>query len=112
MELSKTITSNPAQGPANRSGGHKAQFSDQLLEKARVNIDTALKDLESRFSGLGSAEVEARLRRYGWNEIAREKRPSPLARLWNNVKNPKDRVFEKSGGGNRREEGRPSSHRK
>ena len=53
-----------------------------------MNVDTALKDLESRLSGLSAAEVEARLKRDGLNEIAREKRPSPLMRLWDNVKNP------------------------
>jgi len=88
MDLPKTITSNPAQGPADRSGGNKSQFSDQLLEKARADAGTALNDLESRLSGLNPTEVAARLKRYGWNEIAREKRPSPLARLGNNVKNP------------------------
>ncbi len=86
--LPKTLVSNPAQSPAKLSGGTKTQFSDQLLEKARVNIDTALKDLESRLSGLSAAEVEARIKRYGFNEIGREKHPSPLMRLWDNVKNP------------------------
>ena len=89
MGLPKTIiASNPAQGQANLSGGNQAPFSDQLLEKARVNIDTALKELESRLSGLSAAEVEARIKRDGLNEIGREKRPSPLMRLWDNVKNP------------------------
>jgi Mg2+-importing ATPase len=60
----------------------------QLLEKARADFSTALKDLGSRLSGLGPAEVEARLKRYGLNAIAREKRLSPPVRLWNNVKNP------------------------
>ncbi len=70
------------------TGRNKAKASDQLLEKARTDTDTALRDLESRASGLRTAEVEARLKRHGLNEIAREKRPSPLVRLWNNVKNP------------------------
>jgi len=72
----------------NLSGGNKVKVSDQLLEKARTDADTALKDLESRLSGLSSAEVGARIKRYGLNEIAREKRQSPLTRLWDNVKNP------------------------
>ena len=72
----------------NLSGGNKVKVSDQLLEKARTDADTALKDLESRLSGLSSAEVDARIKRYGLNEIAREKRQSPLTRLWDNVKNP------------------------
>src|SRR5512147_2264980 len=88
MDLPKTIASSPTQGRANLSGGNQAPFSDQLLEKARVNVDTALKDLESRLSGLSAADVEARLKRDGLNEIGREKRPSPLMRLWDNVKNP------------------------
>jgi P-type Mg2+ transporter len=88
MDLPRTTTSNPAQGRANLSGDNQAPFSDQLLEKARVNVDTALKELESRLSGLSAAEVEARIKRDGLNEIGREKRPSPLMRLWDNVKNP------------------------
>jgi Mg2+-importing ATPase len=88
MDLPKTITLNPAQGRANLSGGNKAPFSNQLLEKARTDTNTALKDLESRLSGLSTAEVEARIKRDGLNEIAREKHPSPLMRLWDNVKNP------------------------
>ncbi len=88
MKIPSITTSNPAQGLANLSGGNKAQFSDQLLEKARTDTDTALKDLESRLSGLSAPEVEARLKRDGLNEIAREKRTSPLMRLWDNVKNP------------------------
>ena len=88
MDLPKTTTAKPAQGAANLSGGNKAPFSDQLLEKARVDVDTTLKELESRLSGLNAAEVESRLKRDGLNEIGREKRPSPLMRLWDNVKNP------------------------
>src|SRR5512135_769395 len=88
MGLPKAATSNLAQGPANLSGGNKAPSSDQLLTKARTDTDTALKDLESRLSGLTAAEVEARIKRDGLNEIAREKRQSPLMRLWDNVRNP------------------------
>src|SRR5512135_605598 len=88
MSLSKTAIANLAQGSTNPSSGNRAPFSDQLLEKARVNVDTALKELESRLSGLCAAEVEARIKRDGLNEIAREKRQSPLMRLWDNVKNP------------------------
>jgi Mg2+-importing ATPase len=88
MELSETTTSKPVQGRCNLSGGNQAPFSDRLLEQARVNVDMALKVLESRLSGLSAAEVEARIKRDGLNQIGREKRPSPLMRLWDNVKNP------------------------
>src|SRR5512139_2626345 len=88
MDLPKATISKPAPGQANLSGGSQAPFSDQLLEKARVDVDAALKELESRLTGLSVAEVEVRIKRDGLNEIGREKRPSPLMRLWDNVKNP------------------------
>jgi Mg2+-importing ATPase len=37
---------------------------------------------------LSVAEANGRIKRYGLNEIAREKRQSPLMRLLDNVKNP------------------------
>jgi Mg2+-importing ATPase len=37
---------------------------------------------------LSVAEANARVKRYGFNEIAREKPQSPLMRLLDNVKNP------------------------
>jgi Mg2+-importing ATPase len=70
------------------AGRSKVNISDQLLAIAHTDTGTVLKDLESRLSGLSAAEVEARSKRYGLNEIAREKRRSPLMRLWDNVKNP------------------------
>jgi len=88
MGIPKTIASKPAVGATSRSAVNQAPFSDQLLEKARVDVETALKELESRLTGLSAADVEARLKRDGLNEIAREKRTSPLMRLWDNVKNP------------------------
>src|SRR5512138_2227199 len=88
MRLPKTTPSNPAQVPATLSGGKGAQFSDQLLEKARADNDTVLKELASRLSGLSTAEAASRLKQVGPNEIAREKRQSALKRLLDNVKNP------------------------
>jgi Mg2+-importing ATPase len=72
----------------NLAGKNNTKVPDQLLEKSRTDADTALKELESRVSGLTAEEAEARLNRYGLNEISREKRQSALMRLWNNVKNP------------------------
>jgi Mg2+-importing ATPase len=60
----------------------------QLLDMARVNSDAILTELDSRLNGLSTLEAESRLKRYGRNEIAREKRQSPLMRLLDNVKNP------------------------
>jgi len=77
-------------GPSTAKGGGRtgAGISAQLLAKARAEADTLLKDLASRWEGLDQAEADARLKQVGPNEIAREKRPSPLKRLLNNVKNP------------------------
>ena len=88
MEPSRTVPSNPVQGPAMQSGGKGVQFSDRLLEKARTAADTTLNELRSQLSGLSAAEADARLRQSGPNEIAREKRQSALMRLLLNLKNP------------------------
>ena len=67
---------------------NKPSVSDQLLEKARQAADAVLQELGSQVSGLSLAEADRRVKRYGLNEIAREKRQSPLMRLVDNVKNP------------------------
>ena len=78
----------PSHRPGHPLGGSGAGISAQLLAKARADPDTLLKDLASRWEGLSQAEADARLKQVGPNEIAREKRPSLLKRLLNNVKNP------------------------
>jgi Mg2+-importing ATPase len=83
-----SLPKNVLKEAGNLTSGNKPVVSDQLIETARTDTDSALKGLESRLSGLSAAEVEARLKRDGFNEIGREKRPSPLMRLWDNVKNP------------------------
>ena len=87
MKFPKTIPNLP-QHSGNLPSGNGAHFSEQLLENARKDNDAVLKELESRLSGLSVAEANARVKRYGLNEIAREKRQSPLMRLLDNVKNP------------------------
>jgi Mg2+-importing ATPase len=69
-------------------GANKPQVSNQLLEDAQKESDAVLKELESQLTGLSAAEAESRIKRYGLNEIAREKHQSPLMRLVDNVKNP------------------------
>ncbi len=73
---------------SNLDRGNGANFSEQLLDKARKDNDAVLKELKSRLTGLSVAEANGRIKRYGLNEIAREKRQSPLRRLLDNVKNP------------------------
>jgi Mg2+-importing ATPase len=83
-----TTTTSPAQRPGTLTGGNGAHVSDQLLEKARADTETVLRELESRLDGLSQAEANSRLKQYGLNEIAREKHQSALMRLLSNVKNP------------------------
>ncbi len=87
MTLAKT-TLNPPQYPGNLVDKKDALMTDQLLEKARTDTDTVLKDLKSQLDGLSEAEAASRLKQYGANEIAREKRQTPLMRLLDNIKNP------------------------
>ena len=83
-----TTTMSPPQHQGNLTGGKGAHVSDQLLEKARADTDTVLRELGSQLDGLSEAEADSRLKQYGTNEIAREKRQSALMRLLSNVKNP------------------------
>ena len=78
----------PAQRQGHLAGESAARVSDELLEKARPNTETVLRELESRLDGLTQAEADSRLKQYGLNEIARERRQSALMRLLSNIKNP------------------------
>ena len=83
-----TTKMGPAQCPGNLAGMKGAHVSDQLLEKACTDAETVLRELESRLDGLSQAEADSRLKQFGSNEIAREKRQSAVMRLLSNVKNP------------------------
>ncbi len=87
METSKKIPNAPP-NQAKLTGEHGAHYSVQLLEKARVDTDTVLKELGSQLGGLSETEADSRLEQIGTNEIAREKRQSALRRLLSNIKNP------------------------
>src|SRR5450631_642768 len=76
------------QPPAKPANATEAQNTAQLLEKARADTDTVLKELGTQLDGLSDSEAAARLNQYGSNEIAREKRQSALMRLLINIKNP------------------------
>jgi Mg2+-importing ATPase len=66
----------------------EAAFSAALLEMAGLETASVLKRLETQLTGLDEAQAGARLKQYGLNEIAREKRQSVLMHLLNNLKNP------------------------
>jgi P-type Mg2+ transporter len=81
-------TPNPPQAPGHLTDGNGTVHSAPLLANARTDTATFLQELASRSDGLSQAEAASRLKQYGLNEIAREKRQSPLMRLLDNVKNP------------------------
>jgi Mg2+-importing ATPase len=62
--------------------------SAQLLEWARADSGTVLKDLESRIEGRTGDEAESGLRKFGTNEIGRTKRRSAAMRLFEGIRNP------------------------
>jgi Mg2+-importing ATPase len=68
--------------------GVKIRVSQRLIDSARQSPAELYLALESGPSGLTGEEVEDRRRRYGPNEVAREKKRSLPGRLWENVKNP------------------------
>jgi len=85
MTPNKTQSKQTLKKPANVN---ESQNSVHLLEIARADNDTVLKDLESQLDGLSNSEADSRLKQYGTNEIAREKHQSSLMRLLSNIKNP------------------------
>ncbi len=87
MQVPKGIA-NLSEHPGDHSIASKTQSSGELIEKARANNETVLKELKSQTGGLSPTEAESRSKQYGFNEIAREKRQSALMRLLVNFKNP------------------------
>ena len=87
MDIAQKSLNEPRR-PGNLPGANGARHSAELLEKARADTDTVLKELGSQLGGLSKAEADSRLRQVGPNEIAREKRQSALMRLLVNIKNP------------------------
>lgn len=63
-------------------------FSDEISAKANCDANTTLRDLSSQLSGLSEDEALLRLKQFGFNEIAREKKKSALLHLLSNIKNP------------------------
>jgi P-type Mg2+ transporter len=64
------------------------RVSKRLAESAYADALAALRQLETTADGLSEEEMLVRRKQYGTNEVAREKQLSPLARLWDNVRNP------------------------
>ena len=85
------MTSSPQQAntsTANFTGGKNAHIPGQLVGMGHADAATVLLNLASRLDGLTQVEADTRLKQYGQNVIARERRQSALMRLLSNIKNP------------------------
>ena len=71
MGISKNKTLNASQHPGNLPGRNGTHYSVQLLEKARADAETVLKELGSQLSGLSEAEADSSL------EAGRDERDCP-----------------------------------
>jgi len=87
MGFFTTIITAP-QRLVNNAHGNGIQISKLLVESAHQDNPAVLEKLNTTTNGLSVNEVEARLERYGLNEVAKEKRQTWLMRLVDNVKNP------------------------
>ncbi|MEI6077407.1 MAG: magnesium-translocating P-type ATPase [Verrucomicrobiota bacterium] len=65
-----------------------ARPGDAPGDAARKDIPEVLQQLGSSPNGLSEAEAEARLAKYGPNEVGQEKRHEWLHRLWTAIRNP------------------------
>jgi len=84
-ESNESEVEHPPTQSANTPG---SPYSVELLKMARADADSVLKALGSKLDGLSEAEFNARLKKVGPNEIAREKHQSATMRLLSNIKNP------------------------
>jgi len=66
----------------------RIRVSRQLIEAAQAHPTVVLADLHTDTIGLSEEDVQARIEKYGFNEIATEPRPTTLSRLADNVRNP------------------------
>lgn len=91
MEHIKPITHTHKSGKATaaeKAAAKEAIFPKLLKTSQFTTNDDIFKEFKSRLTGLTDDEARARLRRYGFNEVVREKRKSSFVLLLSNVKNP------------------------
>ncbi|MHB8107320.1 MAG: magnesium-translocating P-type ATPase [Candidatus Cryosericum sp.] len=78
----------PTEAPKRKRGEVPAEMSKLLASFAAMDADAVMKQLGTSATGLTDRVVEDRLAQHGPNEIAREKRVSPLKRLIAILSNP------------------------
>jgi P-type Mg2+ transporter len=71
-----------------RSGAETVTHADELAAISRLQPDEVCKSLGSSLEGLSAAEAAARLKTFGPNLIARERKPTIPEEIWNRARNP------------------------
>jgi len=86
MGLLTTIFTTPRLPGLMRGNG--IRVSKKLMESGQMDAALVLEKLNTTNAGLTIEEAEARLEKYGPNQIAKEKHQSLLMRIVDNLKNP------------------------
>ncbi len=86
MGLLTTIFTTPRLNGLMRGNG--IRVSKKLMESGQMDASLVLEKLDTTNAGLTIEEAEARLEKYGPNQIAKEKHQSLLMRIVDNLKNP------------------------
>jgi len=88
MNKSRKMSAPQVHQPESPHKEKKISFSAELLEMAVADTDVVLKKLNTQLTGVSEDEADSRIKQYGFNEIAREKRQSVFVHFINNLKNP------------------------
>src|SRR3974390_2588366 len=78
--------SRPTKEP--HAGAASAGRDGMLAAISRLSPDESCVQLESAPEGLPDAEADARIRTFGPNLVARERKPTILEEIWNRARNP------------------------
>ena len=88
--LQRTIVQHDSSHGTRRAGPAQApaRLSQTLLEATHADTEAVLAGQGTSLGGLSAEEAAERLEAHGPNEAVREKRLTPLERLWGNARNP------------------------
>lgn len=79
--------SNHSNGKA-RGAEVSEQTAEALLAMAMASVDDVFREVDSTAEGLSSAEAAKRLKRFGLNQISRQRQAPILVELWRKLRNP------------------------
>jgi Mg2+-importing ATPase len=75
-------------GQSHRTGAESAAHDGLLAAISRLQPDQACTKLASTVEGLSATEADARLKEFGPNVVARERKATILEELWGRARNP------------------------